>query len=233
MSLPFILYRVQQADSQIDQHHLRLQEIEVALSQDEELAQARLEESQAQHALAEAQNNLRKAEEEVASQRIKIEQTEAALYGGRVRNPKELQDLQKEAAALKRYLVVLEDRQIETMILFEEMESTYQKAADHLREASERNQSNNQLLISEKNNLILEIERLTQERDAASQGLAAEQMNTYQSLRQSRRGVAVSRVLNGNCSACGTHLSAALLHASRSQTQLTRCSTCGRILYIG
>jgi hypothetical protein len=233
MSLPFILYRVQQADSQIDQHRLRLQEIEVALSQDEELAQARLEENQAQHALAEAQKNLRKAEEEVASQRIKIEQTEAALYGGRVRSPKELQDLQKEAAALKRYLVVLEDRQIESMIIFEEMESVYQQAADHLREASERNQSNNQLLISEKNNLILEIGRLTQERDAASQGLAAEQINTYQNLRQSRRGVAVSRVINGNCSACGTHLSAALLHASRSQTQLTRCSTCGRILYIG
>ncbi len=233
MSLPFILYRVQQADSQIDHHRLRLQEIDVALNQDEELTRARLEENKAQQTLAEARKNLRKAEEEVTSQRIKIEQTEAALYGGRVRNPKELQDLQKEAVALKKYLAVLEDRQLEAMIIYEEMESNYHQAAENLREATQRNQSNNQLLILERNKLVQEIERLTQERDAASQGLAAEQMQIYLSLRQSRRGVAVSKVINGNCSACGTQLSAALLHASRSQNQLTRCSTCGRILYIG
>lgn len=233
MSLPFILYRVQQIDSQIDQHHLRIQEIDVALNQDEALAQAALLEKQVQQALTEARRNLHRAEEEVASQRIKIEQTESALYGGRVRNPKELQDLQKEAAALKRYMAILEDRQLEAMIIFEETESTYHQAADNLREASERNQSKNQSLISERHDLNLEIQRLKQERDAASQGLAAEQLAIYENLRQSRRGVAVSRVSNGNCSACGTQLSAALLHASRSQVQLTRCSTCGRILFIG
>jgi hypothetical protein len=38
---------------------------------------------------------LKQSELEVEKQRIKIQQTEASLYGGLVHNPKELQDLQR------------------------------------------------------------------------------------------------------------------------------------------
>jgi predicted nucleic acid-binding Zn-ribbon protein len=233
MSLPFKLFRLQQIDSQIDQHHTRLQEIEAALGQDLVLAQARLEESLAQNELTAARNVMLQAEEEVRSQRIKIELTESTLYGGRVRNPKELQDLQKEVAATKRYLGVLEDRQIDAMIIFEEMESAHKQAEAHLQDVIEQNQKSNLALITEQNGLTQEVDRLRQERDATAQGLTSRELEIYEGLRKSRRGVAVARVVNGNCTACGTHLSAALLHASRSQTLINRCDTCGRILYVG
>jgi predicted nucleic acid-binding Zn-ribbon protein len=57
-----------------------------------------------------AQNTLKHAEAEVGRQKVKIEQSESNLYSGNVKNPKELQDLQNEIAALKRYLITLEDR---------------------------------------------------------------------------------------------------------------------------
>lgn len=233
MSLPFKLYRIQQIDSQIDQHRARLQEIEAAISHDQALADARLQNEFAQGELTDALKSLKRAEDEVRTQRIKIEQSESTLYGGRVRNPKELQDLQKEVAALKRYMSVLEDRQLETMIVFEEKELAQSQTGEQLQQAVEQNRVNNLALTAEKQTLLHELERLSQDRNAAVIGLAPDEIATYESLRQSRRGLAVAKVVGASCAACGTQLSAALLHASRSQTQLSRCSTCGRILYTG
>lgn len=48
-------------------------------------------------------HDLKTAEAEAEAQKIKIEQTEASLYGGSVHNPKELQDLQREVASLKKH----------------------------------------------------------------------------------------------------------------------------------
>ena len=62
---------------------------------------------------------MKQSEAEVEKQRIKIEQTEASLYGGHVHNPKELQDLQKDVASLKRHLETLEERQLEAMLVVE------------------------------------------------------------------------------------------------------------------
>ena len=45
-----------------------------------------------------------KSEDEAQSQQIKIQQAELSLYGGLVRNPKELQDLQADIASLKETL---------------------------------------------------------------------------------------------------------------------------------
>ena len=59
-----------------------------------------------------AKTSLRVAEAEAEAQKIKIEHTEASLYGGSVHNPKELQDLQRDVASLKKHLTTLEERQL-------------------------------------------------------------------------------------------------------------------------
>lgn len=233
MSQPFKLFRLQQLDSQLDQAATRLQQIEIGLADDQELKLAKSQTGQVQLALEATRKALRRAEEEVKAQRLKIEQTEATLYGGKVRNPKELQDIQKEVAALKRYLIVLEDRQLEIMFTVEAAEGEYSQAAQHLNQIEQRNLQGNAVLLREKSNLSDEVRNLQDERMAASSGISAEDLALYNQVRQQRRGIAVARVVEKNCSACGSTLSAALLHATRSPTQLARCDTCGRILYLG
>ena len=129
MSQLSTLYRLQQIDSQLDQANNRLQEIQVALNEDAALKQAQQNHAAAEARLNDERQKLRRAEENVQEQKIKIELNESTLYGGKVHNPKELQDLQKEVAALKKYLGVLEDRQLEAMLVVEEAESDYNKAA--------------------------------------------------------------------------------------------------------
>src|SRR5829696_4356461 len=111
MSAALGLYRLQQVDSQIDQIQSRLKAIRQILENDDELRAASTLFSVAENNEKEAERLLKQIELEVEKQRIKIQQTEASLYGGLVKNPKELQDLQKDIASLKRHLETLEERQ--------------------------------------------------------------------------------------------------------------------------
>lgn len=233
MSQPFQLYRLQQLDSQIDQLQARLHEIEHTLGDNSEQLEAERQAGQAATLLDEARKTLHRAEDEVKAQRVKIEQTEATLYGGKVRNPKELQDLQNETAALKRYLVTLEDRQLEQMIAYEEVEEGHRLAAERLSQVHAQKSALSSKLTREHTSISDEVQRLQVERQAATSSVPEADLKLYNQLRQSRRGVAVARVTDTYCTACGSTLSAALLHAARSPNHLTRCDSCGRILYTG
>ncbi|MFC2053107.1 zinc ribbon domain-containing protein [Chloroflexota bacterium] len=233
MSSPFKLFRLQQTDNQIDHRTTRMVEIETALKDDEALKLGTSTLQSAEHELKELRKALHLAEDNVSGQRLKIEQTEATLYSGKVKNPKELQDLQNEAAALKRYLSVLEDRLLEAMLAEEEAASQYDYAFHELEiEQSRYNQMQNDL-SNEKVKFENELARLQGERTATTGSIPEDDLILYQQLRVQRRGIAVAKVSNKACSACGSLLSATLLHSARSPNQITLCDTCGRILYFG
>ncbi len=233
MGQPFKLFRLQQIDSQLDQDRRRLAEIESILNNNEALTQAQQNLNQAVDARENTRKSLRKSEENVQAQRVKIEQTSATLYGGKVRNPKELQDLQNEIAALKRYQSILEDRQLEAMLELEEVEKLEAAASAEFEKVQNQVNTLQASLINERTTLLESVKNSESERLAAASSIPPEDLSLYEQLRRQRRGVAVARVTDKACAACGTTLNAALLHASRSPNQLTRCDSCGRILYAG
>lgn len=233
MSQPFKLFRLQQIDSHIDHGLSRLRGIEAALSDKAALNEARQRYAEAEANLTEARKTLQRAEENVDAQRIKIEQTEAALYGGKVRNPKELQDLQNESAALKRYLETLEERQLEALFAVEDLEAVFKQRATALSLVAADAEALDRTLNTEQRSLKQELRRLESERQATASTITPEDLGLYEKLRQLRRGVAVAKVNLNTCSACGSVLNPALLQAARSPNQLSRCDSCGRILYSG
>jgi predicted nucleic acid-binding Zn-ribbon protein len=233
MSQPFKLFRLQQVDTQLDQARQRLHEIDAILSNQAALNQARASAQAAQQALEEARKALHHAEQEVQAQQIKIEQTEASLYGGKIRNPKELQDLQKEAAALKRFKATLEDRQLEWMLAVEEAESSDQSASAEFASVRAQVEKQNASLIEEQTALRQRMESLEVERQAVVHSIEPDDLQLYDQLRQQRRGVAVAKVVDRACAACGSTLTPGQVQAAHSPTQITRCTFCGRILYAG
>jgi predicted nucleic acid-binding Zn-ribbon protein len=232
MSQPFRLYRLQQIDAQLDRATARLDQIEIALNEDKAIQRAGRLVEKAEERLLKTTKNLKQSEQDVQAQKTKIEQTEASLYGGRIRNPKELQDLESESAALKRYLNVLEDRQLEGMLAVDEAEQEFESAQQELNEVLEEKSGLNAELSEEKAALLKEVARLQAERDAAANGIPPDDLQLYGSLRIQRNGVAVARVTDRACAACGSTLSAALLQSARYPNQITRCASCGRILYL-
>lgn len=233
MSQPFKLLRLQQIDSQLDKKKARLFEIQETLNDNRELRDLQTRVDLTKSKLEESQKSLNQAEKLVFAQRVKIEQTEATLYSGKITNPKELQDLQNEASALKRYLSILEDRQIEAMIVVEEAESQYILASSDLKEFSKRVSQTNHQLIVEGDEINNSVQRIEAERIATVSSISEEDIKLYERLRKLRRGVAVATVVDNTCSACGSTLSASLLQAAHTANQLTLCESCGRIIYSG
>ena len=124
------LFRLQQVDRQMDQNDARMNAIRSTLENDAEVQQAIRQVDEAREKHRAAEGRLRAAEQVRGAQQIKIEQAESSLYGGTVHNPKELQDLQNDVAALKRHLATLEERQLEAMLELDDAEQALKEAED-------------------------------------------------------------------------------------------------------
>jgi predicted nucleic acid-binding Zn-ribbon protein len=181
----------------------------------------------------EAEQNRRRSEEEAQGQQIRIQQAESSLYGGKVQNPKELQDLQADIGSLKRHLAALEERELEAMLRSEEAQAALGQAQEKLQKLQVRLGDEHRELIAEREALQRDLQSLRAEREAAVSAVAAERLSIYEDLRRERRGVAVAEVSEDACGACGTTLTAALQQSARHTTQLVHCPSCGRILYAG
>jgi predicted nucleic acid-binding Zn-ribbon protein len=185
----------------------------------------------AEAAQQEAERNQRQAEMEVQSQRIKIEQAESSLYGGNLRIPKELEDLQHDVASLKKHLLTLEDRLLETMLATETAASQMTEARNALTKVESSRGDQTRDLSKERETLSHNLERLGSERKAVLAPIDTKLLENYETLRRERRGIAVTTVSDGACAACGTTLPPGQQQTARSSRELFRCPTCGRILF--
>ena len=231
MSAALGLYRLQQVDSQMDLAHARLKAIQQTLDNDEALRFSTERYTAAELKLSEAERLLKQSELEVEKQRLKIQQAESSLYGGLVHNPKELQDLQKDVAALKRHLETLEERELQAMEAAENAEKELKTAQADLEHVKASRGEQFRDLNEETTVLNRDLERFSSERLAIVQDLTGPSLSTYDQLRRQRRGIAVTAVSDGSCSACGTTLTPSQQQSARSTSQLFYCPSCGRILY--
>lgn len=231
MSASLGLYRLQQIDSQIDRARSKLDVIKKTLDDDVELKDALNRVANAQTAQHLAHHELKNATAEAESQKEKIKHTESSLYGGGVQNPKELQDLQKDAASLKKHLITLEERELEAMVKSESADQDLQMVTAELEKIQSRLGAEHRNLIADQAGLIKDLEQLAEEREAALGPIEGSLLQTYEELRQQKRGVAVTQAIDNACTSCGTILSASLQQNARSQKQLAYCSSCGRIIY--
>jgi predicted nucleic acid-binding Zn-ribbon protein len=231
MSRSSLLYDLQLIDSQLDQHKNRLEEIGIILADNTDIKKAEITLKTTEEILNAGEKDLREAETKVKEQRLRIKQTDTKLYGGNIRNPKELQDLQEESDSLKRYLSLLEDRQLECMLDVDDKKERSETAHRSLSKVLDNFDALHNGLIAERTMIEIKCQVLETRRRSIAELISPEDFTIYENLRRNRLGVAVSKVNDRACSACGATLTAALYQASRSLSQITLCDTCGRILF--
>jgi predicted nucleic acid-binding Zn-ribbon protein len=231
MSQAVQLYNLQKIDTSLDNARTRLKEIEIILNDDALVIKSQEEADSAENNFQRARKALKAAEDKVQAQQTKIDNNQKALYSGSITNPKELEDLQNESEALKRYLVTLEDTQLEKMVACEEAEAAFNVAKDKLEQVKKQIVEDNVELTKEKKTLLEETEKLENERERAVTMIDQENLATYSKLRKTHRGVAVIEVSSRTCLACGAALSASMAQAVHSPSKISFCESCGRILY--
>ena len=231
MSAALGLFRLQQVDTRISQMEARRRKIQETLANDSELQAAMQRLKSAEQDEHRLDQERRAAEEGARDQEIKIQQAESSLYGGKVQNPKELQDLQADVVSLKKRLAAMEEQELEAMVQLDSVQAGVQAARSQLETVRSRLGQDQRHLLDEEAGIERDLASLKTERQAALSAVDPRLLRTYEHLRDERRGVAVVEITDNSCGACGTTLTAALQQSARHAAELVHCPSCGRILF--
>lgn len=229
----FHLFQLQKIDQQIDTIKKRLVEIEQIRKNNSSKMELESLLARMNQTLEEQKQAYDRLEEKSNAKKVKIEQSQSSLYGGSIKNPKELQDLQAEIKSLKDSLSSIEDAQIQGLLeleLSEKEKSELESKMVDLENKLTIEYSAFSIEESEKNTLL---SRLGQERQAIVDQVNPESHNYYQTLRKSKNGIAVSAIEDGSCAVCGSTLTPSECQIAKSHSQMASCPSCGRILYAG
>ncbi len=233
MSQSFHLFQLQKVDTRLDQIQQRIKSILKIIENDSRLRDAQDQHHQATERLSQIQRELKKIEHEVEIRRFKLEQSESTLYSGKIKVPKELQDLQNEVVSLKRAIATLEDQQIEIMIQLEEAKKEHDQQQNILLQIEAEVAQSHAGLLGEKSMLENEQQRLMLEKQAIVTQIPPATLAEYKKLREKKQGIAVASVEDSSCSACGAGLTPAQCQSARSPSMIFYCPSCGRIIYAG
>lgn len=229
----FHLYQLQKLDSRLDAINDRLKNISAFLQRDSRIRDAEALVNDKKSITTEHQKKLKKIEDSIHEKRMKIEQSESSLYGGSIKNPKELQDLQKEIDSLKNSILTLEDSELTEMFELENAENEVDITSKNLEKVTSEVFTGQSQLLAEKENLEKDARKLSQERPAIVNQIPSEEITLYEQLRIKKKGIAVSSIEDQCCSACGTMLTPAECQAAKSPSRYIHCASCGRLLYAG
>ena len=227
-----LLYALQRIDTRLALKERRYREVQASLGESEALRKARANLEAGKKALTHWRVTLRDQEIEVASNAAKLKANQERLYGGTVKNPRELSDLQKESEYLRRRKVDLEDKQIEVMMMVEEATSKAAVANEEFVVVEAAWRQEDGTLSQEYDVLRQELTRLLSQRKAIAKQIAPPDMAEYDSIRRLRKGRAVVSVKNGMCRVCNVQVPQRDLERAKATDEFFYCSGCERVLYV-
>jgi predicted nucleic acid-binding Zn-ribbon protein len=227
-----ILYALQRIDNQIARRRRRYRQVQERLGQDTALREARAALQDAEGELKTRRGELRAHELETAGVTRKLQDTERQLYGGRITNPKELEDLQKEGEYLKRRRAALEETQLEEMAVVERLSAAAGAAQERHAVVEAQWRAENAELSAEYDTLRQELGGLLAKRKSLIQHVSENDMAEYDALRRLRSGVAVVLVRDAVCQVCHVEVPMHDLKGARDTDDFYYCSGCERIMYV-
>ncbi len=230
MSQAQALYHLQEIDLALAQTQKRLNEIASQLKNDVALISAQDQLKAARATLIPLQTRARDLELEIQSNATKIKETDIALYSGRVRNPKELQDMEHEIESLKKRNNELEETLLDTMVLVESAEKALIQSESNLTTVESSTESRNVSLVAEQRQLKVHHSHLVEKRTKLLPDINAESLRVYNTMRPRKNNQPVALLMNQSCATCRVEQELAIIKEARKEQQLVYCSSCGRIL---
>ncbi len=227
-----LLYKLQQVDLALAQRQARIDEIDAIIQADQRLREAGQALEQAQAALKPLQAQSRALELEIQALVDKIAATDETLYSGRIKNPKEMTEMQEEIAALGRRRSQLEDEQLEVLLRLDSALERCVEAEQALAAIKTAQAREHGALLEERAALLLECAQLREERSRAASTIDQADLERYEALRRRKGGRAVALLHEASCDTCGVEQTTVNTQLARQGKALVFCESCGRILAV-
>jgi predicted nucleic acid-binding Zn-ribbon protein len=224
------LFQLQELDLQIEAHNALLQEIASALGETGEMTTAQAQINSLREMLHDQEQRMRELEWDVDEINRQVSDEESKMYGGKVKNPKELQDLQKDVNLRQDRRRKIEERELEIMSDVDATQAELQRAQEELSNIRLAWEDNQRKLAERQTATTESIEMCRAKRSQVSVTVTPQSISIYEKLRREKRGRAVSKVERSTCLGCRIALPMGLISRIRGR-DFAYCPSCGRILY--
>jgi predicted nucleic acid-binding Zn-ribbon protein len=227
------LYQLQRVGIEHGEKSAQLAEVETRLGETEDLKQARQAAAEMEAGLGQLRKQTRELELEVGGLDDKLKKNQDRLYGGQVRNPKELKSLEEEAAALRRHRSELEDRELELMIATEKTEAELAERQARLRQIEQTWRTDQDALQIEKDQLVQRLSELNEQQPVMRAQIGKADLALYDGLQGKLGGNGIALVKGGICQVCGVDVPVTVARAAERGQGFNYCPICNRLLYGG
>ncbi len=224
------LYQLQELDLEIESNERALEQVTSQMGESREVARTRNQLESAQQHLEELKHQQQSAEWGIDDIATKLTAAEETLFSGRIKNPKELTNLQHEVELLKAQRSRREDKTLEIMDQVEQSEAQVATIRSQLETMKTEWQRQQQQLSQESEKLQAILSDLGHKRQLLADEIEPSTLEFYQNLRKGK-GTAVARVEQGVCRGCRISLPTTDLQRARGGS-LVQCGSCGRILFL-
>lgn len=230
MNKPQLLYLIQECDLEAEEIAARLERIGAQLGDRSALQEAEKEVATAQSKADELGRTMRHHEADLEGLEAKLKASEKELYGGSIKNPKELEGLRMEVESLRERRSRLEDKILELMSAHEEAKLKLEELQGALEAQRAAWEAHQRELQAEKARLEIR-KREVEGRCAELTGqVEPKDLALYRELRRKKAGRAVALLQGDLCLGCRVSLPSQLVQEARRGSELVTCSSCGRIL---
>ncbi len=226
------LYELQEVDLEIQLRTEALAQVRSQLGKDDDLVAARSACDTVKKRLSDLEHQQKTEEWELSELGAKIAVVEKKLFGGSVKNPKELMAFQQDLEILKTQRGEREDRLLTLMM---DVESSQQDASlkkSDFGKIDREWRENQQKLLQQQTELEAELAALEQKRNLVAGQIDSDSLSLYEEVRRVKQGQAVAKVMQGRCQGCRISLPVSDQQRARMGQELVQCSNCGRILYL-
>ena len=180
--------------------------------------------------LAEITKQQKSAEWDLEDLQSKSDLVNKKLYGGTVKNPKELANLEQELKILKSQSGKKEDVLLGLMSQVEDLQANVNTSAKELEQMKQEWQKESATLNQRKIEIETQLARLDKDYQQLVQQIEPETLALYEQIKL-RRGQAIAKVEQGRCQGC--HITLPISQGQKAKAgKLVQCNSCTRILYV-
>lgn len=226
------LYELQKIDSKIDGLRISFVEVNDKLADRSELINSKMNIKAIKANLNDAEAKLRRTQNKLGDIEQRIKELEKRLYDGGLRNNKEVLLTQNEQMNLIEQKNDFENLSLQLMEDIEKHSSDYRGLEEHIVKLMKDRVKLENILKSEREKLKKQIETLVDSKGVVAKTISKTLLPLYESLRKSKNGKAVAVVNGGVCEGCRIALSSSKTQRFAEISELIRCSSCQRILYV-
>jgi len=230
MNSPAQLYTLQYIDRELQRSQQELDEIETQLTNDEPLAKVKSTLASKKAELRDTGKRQKEAEWVLEDLQQKVKQINDKLYGGKLKNPKELVNLDLESKELGKKVRKKEDELLELMSEAEDIQSNIKNISQELKRVTKEWQQKQQMLIQGKSDVEAKLTGLHQDREELARQISPEALSLYEQIRTTKEQ-AVAKVEGGRCQGCHITLPTTQWQKAKAGN-LVQCDSCNRILYV-